>query len=422
VRGIFDRIASREVKNEESTRYGLVDQMWADFFHGGAMSRSSISVNWKKALTVTTVLACTRRIAEGNATVPFKLYRKVDGKRMEATDHPLYDLLSTKPNDWQSSVEFRETQAFHAVLAGNAYAYKNTVGDKILELILLDPGRCKPKQATDYSINYQLTGLDGSQVTVPAENIWHLRGPSWDTVEGLDIVKLTREAIGLAIATEQSHAAFHANGVRPSGLISVDGVLKEKELIRLAAWVRKNFAGVDNTGKLMAVDRNATFTSTQIKGVDAEHVATRAFQVEQICSALGVMPIMIGHSDKTATYASTENMLLAHLVHTVRPWHRRTEGSADSQLLTREERRQGYYTGFTDGEFLRAAAKDRADFNKIALGGGGNPGWLTPNEVRGHEDLEPINGGDKLYMPQNIAPIGPDGRAMMPETQSSTGA
>lgn len=425
MRGLFGSFAANERKDE--SRYGLVDQMWADFFAGYTPSKTGIAVNWKSALSVTTVLACCRVRADGLATVPWKLYQRteksVNGKtvvgRREARDHPLFDLLATAPNEWMTSLEFRETQSFHVDLAGHSYAFLNRMRGEIVEMILLDPGRVTGKVNADYSRTYTLQGLDGTSETVPGDVIWHVKGPSWDTIDGLNVVKLAREAIGLALATEATHANFHRQGARPSGVLAVDPALNEASLTRLAAWVRRHFGGSENAGKIMVVDRAAKFTPVQMTGVDAQHIETRKFQVERICEVLRVMPIMIGFSgDKNATFASAEQMFLAHLVHCVRPIHRRFGGSGDLFLLTKEDRQQGHYTGFVDADFLSPAMKDKGEFNKIALGGGGNPGWLTPNEVRGFDELPPIEGGDSLYVGINTAPIGSDGRPMVPDRQS----
>lgn len=416
MRGLFGALAGQiEGKADGGTVFGSIEEMWRGLF-GSYSSRSGETVSWQKSLEVTTILACVRRIAEGNATVPLKVYRKVDGQRQEATGHPLFDLLATAPNDWQNSLEFRETLSVHAALAGNAYVFKNWVQDRIVELLPLDPGSVTVDQDEDYRLQYRVTGRDGSVRLMSSREIWHIRGTSWDSIRGLDVVKLAREAIGLALATEHTHAEFHANGVRPSGIVSVEGTLDDKQLVKLAAWVKANFAGVAKTGRVLTVDRKADFKPIQMTGVDSQHLETRNHQIEELCRALGVLPIMVGHYDKAATYASVEQMLLAHLIHTVRPNHRRLEYSMDHQLLTQDERRAGYYTGFTDAEFLRAAAKDRAEFYKVALGGGGNPGWLRPNDVRSFEDLSPETGGDHLYAPIALGPIGPDGRPQGPDT------
>lgn len=413
-------------ERKEDTRYGLVDQMWADFFGGSAMSKTGISVNWKSALTVTTVLACARVRADGLATVPWKAYQRTEEKggkagRKEARNLPIYDLLATAPNEWMTSLEFRETMNMHIDLVGNAYVFKNVVRDEIVEMILLDPGRVTLKQEADYSTTYTLTGLDNSQVKLTRQQIWHVKGPSWDTIEGLNIVNFAREAIGLALATEESHANFHRNGARPSGVIAVEPALGEQNLVKLAAWVRRHFGGTQNVGKVMVLDRAAKFQPIQMSGVDSQHIETRKFQVERICEVMRVMPIMIGFSgDKNQTFASAEQMFSAHLVHCVRPIHRRVGGSADLHLLTKKQRQQGYYTGFVDADFLSPVMKDKGDYNKMALGGGGSPGWLSVNEVRAFDELPPIDGGDSLFVPANMAVIGPDGVPKLISPSQST--
>lgn len=420
MKGLLGSLFGGSEQKDES-RYGIVDQMWSDFFGGFATSKTGISVNWKSALSVTTVLACCRVRADGHATPPWKLYQRtekdVNGKtvvdRREARDNPLYDLLATAPNEWMTSLEFRETQSFHVDLAGRSYAFLNKVRGEIVEMILLDPDRVVCRVAADYTRTYVLNGLDGTTQTVPADQIWHVKGPSWDAIEGMNIVRYAAEAIGLALATEESHAHFHRNGARPSGILSADGSLGTESLTRLAAWVRRHFGGAQNAGKIMVVDRAAKFTPVQMTGVDSQHIETRKFQVERICEVLRVMPIMIGFSgDKNATFASAEQMFLAHLVHTVRPIHRRFGGSADLFLLTKQQRRDGFYTGFVEGDFLSPALKDKSEYNQKALGSS-SAGWVTPNEVRGWDELPPIEGGDRLYVPANMVAIDENGKPLL---------
>jgi hypothetical protein len=76
-------------------------------------------------------------------------------------------------------------------------------------------------------------------------------------------------------------------------------------------------------------------------GVDAQHIETRKHQVEEVCRFLGVMPIMVGYSDKATTYASAEQMFLAHAVHTLSPRWTRCRAVDDANLLTDKERADG---------------------------------------------------------------------------------
>ena len=58
--------------------------------------------------------------------MPTKVYKKPrGGKREEAFDHPLYELLDSEPNEWQDPLQFKETLAVHCAVTNNAYAFKN---------------------------------------------------------------------------------------------------------------------------------------------------------------------------------------------------------------------------------------------------------------------------------------------------------
>lgn len=367
-------------------------------FGAGYESKTGVTVTWQKALEVTTVLRCVRVLADGVATVPLKLMQlDPSGVRAEATEHPVSELLSESPNEIQTSLEFREQLMMHLGLCNNAFVFKSRASNgKLLELLPFEPGKIEVAKQSDGTLRYTATLPGGQRINVPADNMWHMRVAAWNGWMGQETVRLAREAIGLALATEGAHAGLHKNGVQSSGIYSVEGTLNADQHKALVKMLKDQHAGTDNSGLPFILDRNATWKPTAMTGVDAEHVDTRRLQVEEICRAFGVMPIMVGLSDKTATYASSEQMFLAHAVHTVRPWHRRWEASIRKNLLTPAERRGGYYPKFFDSELLRGAAKDRGEFYARALGSGGSEAWATQNEVRGWEDLPPKKGGDEL--------------------------
>ena len=372
--------------------------------YGGRESKAGVSVGWSQALDVASVQACVRVLRNGVAQVPFPLMQEVDGRRRKAVDHPVYKVLS-RPNAWQTSFTFRETVMTHLALTGNAFVWKGMVGSgrelRVLEPI--DPSLVAVTRERDGSMSYKVTAQDGTARVFSAGEIWHIRGASWTPWIGMDAVRLARDAIGLAIATEQSHADFHKSGARVSGLLSMDGAISKDKFESLSAWLDRHQQGGDRAGKPLILDNDAKWSTFSMSGVDSEHLATRFMQVEEICRGFGVMPIMIGQSDKAATYASAEQMFLAHVVHTLSPWYARIEQSVDAELLTDEDRAAGYYSKFMTNGLMRGAATDRAAFYASALGSG-SPGtaWLTTNEVRGFEDLDAMDGGDVL--PTGIPP------------------
>lgn len=388
-------------KREQPQNLVFEEAFWREIGLGIGTS-SGETVTWRSALAVTTALRCGLVIADAVSTVPCKLmFRDPNtGKRRTVTgdEHPLADILGWKANNWMDSLQFRETMTLHTVFSGNGFAYIVRARGKPKELIPLRPECVRVQQDIDYTLRYFIMGLDGTEVEAPAEDIWHVRGPSWDGWRGMDTVHMAREAIGLAMATEKAHATRFRNGISPSGVYSVTGTLDADGYKRLRRHIEDSMAGTHNGGKPFVLDRDAKWTPTQMSGVDAEHVATRELQIQEICRAFGVMPIMVGFSDKTATYASAEQMFLAHAVNTARPWHRRMEASMETNLLTVQEFRKGYYIKFFDTELLRGAAADRAEYYGKMF----QVGALSPNQVLELEDMDGFAGGDTHFVPANM--------------------
>jgi HK97 family phage portal protein len=382
-----------------------------DLFHEiyrGRMTATGKTVNVATAIEVAAVFACNRVIGNGMAQVPLKLMREsADGrKRVPAKDHRLYKTLGSRPNRWQTSFQWRQMVSWHVELCGDHFSFINRVFGEVVELFPFTPGAVKVIELDPGEFQYEITAPNGSKKIYPSKSILHVRGPSWDGIRGLEVVKLAREAIGLAIATEESTASLHKNGVRPTGVYTVPGELNETQHKQLSSWIEKHYAGSEKTGLPLILDRDGTWVGTQMTGVDAQALETRKNQIEEICRFHGVMPIMAGYSDKAATYASAEQMFLAHKENCLAPRWTNYEQSFDASLLTEKERDSGLYFNFTEEGMIRGAIKDTKD----VILGYVNGGLLTPNEGRALLDRNPMDDeeSDKLRIPANITGAVPE--------------
>lgn len=365
--------------------------------YGGAASKAGVPVNWDTAMQCAVAFACARVIANGLGQVPFRLMRETDGKREPARGHPLFDLFAWAPNGWQTSTELMETLALHLVFAGQAVVWKNRVLRKVSELLPLAPGDVSIDRK-GWDITYKAS-IGNQTVVLPPDEVWHLRGPSWNGWEGLDGVRIAREAIGLAVAEENHGGSAFKNGSLLGGILTTEANLNADQRKSLRESFEKVYGGESGSGRVAVMSNGMKFIPMTSSNVDSQFVEARRFQVEEVCRAFGVLPIMIGFSDKTATYASAEQMFLAHVVHTMGPWYSRIEQSAAVNLLTPEERAQGYYFKFFTQALLRGAAKDRAAFYTALY----NVGAMNPNEIRDLEDMNPYEGGDQYRVPLNMA-------------------
>lgn len=240
--GIIDRLLGRKVE-EKGVSF---DPVWLNWF-GSRQSKAGVAVSWERALDVSTVFACLRVIANGVSQVPLQVMKELpDGKgTVPAPDHPLYKVLNRRPNQWMTAFELLETMIFHVALTGNAFFYKNMVRGKVKELIPIDPGSVSITRNNDYSLTYRVSGLDGRSMDFPQSMIWHVKGPSWDTWRGLDAVRQAREAIGLTIATENTQAEMHANGLQTSGVFSTTEKLGPEKYIEIQKWIAAQIGGAN---------------------------------------------------------------------------------------------------------------------------------------------------------------------------------
>lgn len=377
--------------------------------YGSRLSAAGVPVNWWTALQVTTVAACARVRAEG-LSVPFRVYQETGSGRKIAVDHPLHLLISRRPNDWQTSLEFLETISFHIDLTFNAFVFVNRVGfaREIRELIPIEPGRVTVEQRDDYSLVYKVRGKNGVEQVFPQDAIWHLRGPSWNSWHGLDAIAMTRNAIGLSAALEQGQSDSQGKGIQTTGVYSVKDKLSPTKFDELAAWMDKHLPGGDRAGKPMILDMEADFKRIAMSSVDQQLMETRKFQIEEICRGMRVWPIMVGHAgDQSPTFASASEFFQAHKTYTLDPMYRRISQSANVNLLGLDDLKAGYYTKFVINALMSSSPKDKAEYYAKMLGAGGAKGWGTQNEVRDLEDMDRIDDPKADELPQPIVKTTP---------------
>jgi HK97 family phage portal protein len=390
---LLDRIRSAFGRKASQLTY---DQI-ADAIDGmGGRTVAGVTVSASTALQVSTVLACVKVIADGCATPKLHVYRELSGRRREiATNIPEYRLLARRPNEWQTSYEWRRQMTVHAALTGTGLSLK-VRGDnrRVRELIPIQPGQWDVRRVGRYELRYRVWDEWGYIGEFTPEDVFVLNGLQWDWVRAMDAVSLARASVGLAIASERSQAGFHENGVKISGIYSVDGTLSAEQHERLRGALKR--AATDRAGEAMVLDRSAKFQPTSMTSVDAQHLETRRMQVEEVCRAFGVFPLMVGHSDKTATFASSEAFFAAHVKHTLAPWHAAWTQRIDEMLLDGS----GPLYGEFDTRYLLAGSmSDRARWARTMA----EMGIYTRNELRDEEGKDPIEGLDDPLTPMNMS-------------------
>ena len=369
------------------------------FFMG--TSSSGKPVNERTAMQMTAVYSCVRILAEAIAGLPLQLYRYTDtGGKEKALDHPLYLLLHDEPNPEMTSFIFRETLMTHLLLYGNAYAQiiRNGRGE-VLSLYPLMPNRMTVDRDEHGRLyySYQMQSDDGADmkqgtVQLSPEDVLHIPGLGFDGLVGYSPIAMAKNAIGLAIATEEYGSKFFANGATPGAVLEHPGLIKDPDKVR-ESW-NKAFRGSGNANKVAVLEEGMKYTPISIAPEQAQFLETRKFQIDEIARIFRVPPHMIGDLEKSS-FNNIEQQSLEFVKYTLDPWVCRWEQAMCRSLLTQEEKRRFFIKFNVDG-LLRGDYKSRMDGYAV----GRQNGWLSANDIRELENMDqiPEEDGGNLYL------------------------
>ena len=369
------------------------------FFMGN--STSGKTVTERSAMQMTAVYSCVRILAEAIAGLPLQLYKYTDtGGKEKAIEHPLYLLLHDEPNPEMTSFIFRETLMTHLLLWGNAYAQiiRNGKGE-VLSLYPLMPNRMTVDRDEHGRLyySYQMQTDDGADmkqgtVVLSPQDVLHIPGLGFDGLVGYSPIAMAKNAIGLAIATEEYGSKFFANGATPGAVLEHPGLIKDPEKVR-ESW-NAAFRGSGNANKVAVLEEGMKYTPISIAPEQAQFLETRKFQIDEIARIFRVPPHMIGDLEKSS-FNNIEQQSLEFVKYTLDPWVCRWEQAMNRSLLNEKEK-SGYFIKFNVDGLLRGDYQSR--MNGYAVGR--QNGWLSANDIRELENMDqiPDEDGGNLYL------------------------
>ena len=336
---------------------------------------SGANVNESTALTISTVYACTYKIASTVASLGLEVYER-NGREIEAANiHPAYDVVKYRPNEYQTAYEFWETIVSMAVLHGCGYALiERDNRGYVTNLICLDYYDVDRK-----FVNGQPVFSVKNVGMVQAENMLEICN-----LQRKSPIRLHRENLGLAKAAEEFGAEYFGSGGQMTGILSSDQPLKKEQMDLIqGSW---NAAQQQAGTKLLPF--GFKYSRISISPDEAQFIQTRKFQAEEICRIFSVPPTLVQLESQT-TYNNVEQQNLQFARHTISPWTKRIEQEIDRKLIQSRERPQ-IYSKFNLNDLYRGDMQTRASFYTQML----QNGVLNINEVRMKEDMNPTEGGD----------------------------
>lgn len=380
--------------------YGIDDPRMEEFLRGGMVTASGEFVGVEQAMKNPAVFRCVELISTATGMLPVHLFRGDDQGNIEkARDHPLYDLLLGQPNAWQTAFEFKSQMQATALTndkGAMALIVWSLIGpSRVLRMVPLDSDRMTLKQNDDWSISYVYRRKNGSTLSLAPEEVFHLRGLTFDGINGISRVRKASEAIGLALAAQRATSRLYRNGSFVDGVLETKGKLSDEAYARLTESWNDRYSGADNAGKTPLLEEETTYKPIGGSAKDAQAVEMRKLQVEEIARAFGVpRPLLM--MDDTGWGTGIEQLSIGFVRYSLNPWFRAWTEAISRSLLTQSDRDAGLYAKFNTGALLNGTLKDQGDFLAKLTGAGGSKPIMTANEARGFLDLTRHPDGDGL--------------------------
>jgi HK97 family phage portal protein len=296
----------------------------------------------------------------------------------------------------------------HLLLWGNAYAQiiRNGKGE-VIALYPLMPNRMRVDRDTRGNLYYSYTRysdeaptLNGITVTLRPSDVLHIPGLGFDGLVGYSPIAMAKNAIGLAMATEEYGAKFFANGAAPGGVLEHPGTIKDPQKIK-DSW-NTAYQGSGNAHKVAVLEEGMKFQSIGIPPEQAQFLETRKFQINEIARIFRVPPHMVGDLEKSS-FSNIEQQSLEFVKYTLNPWVIRWEQSLQQSLILPSEKTSLFIKFNVDG-LLRGDYQSRMNGYSV----GRQNGWMSANDIRELEDMNRIpaeEGGDLYLVNGNMLPL-----------------
>lgn len=360
----------------------------------GRNTKSGVGITEDGALSLSAVYAAINKISSTLASLPLNLYRETADGNVLAKEHPAFVLVNSEPNGDDTSFTFIERMLSDALMYGCAYAEieRGEVTGRASNLHPLDPTMIRAEFVDGQRIFRQ---TDTGFVFYPDDLI------VLECFRGKSPIRLHMENLGITAAAMEYGARFFGTGGNIGGFLMTDKSLTDDQYFRLKNTWSAQHQGIHNAHETAILEHGLKFERSTIPPDEAQFIATRKFQVEEVARIFGIPPILI-QADGATTYNNVEQILIAFTQQTLIPWARRFEMELDRKLIPERERGE-FHTRFDMRSLLRGDLDSRREYYATAI----QHGFMSINEVRKAEDLNGIGEmGDQHFVQVNQIPLG----------------
>lgn len=383
-------------------------------FGSGNKSHAGVSVTVESSLGVPAVYACVQVISQDVAKLPLITYRRLKRGKERAIDWVGYRALHNRPNPEMTSYEWREFVTSHVASWGNSYSEIDwTNSGTVRGLWPLRPDRMRITRKNGRLI-YHYTLPNGQEKDLAAWRIHHIKGLGADGVMGWSPTRVGMQSVGLNIAAEEYGARWYVGGGQPRVIAVHPNRLSQTAQEKLQNAIEGSMSGLSNSHRVKVLEEGVQLHKVGVPAEEAQFLEAQEWGAHQVCRLYRMPPHKIGLL-KNATFSNIEHQAIEYVTDTLQPWLVRHEQALSRDLLSETEQAELFFEYLIDGA-LRGDVKSRNESYAI----GRQWGWLSANDIRERENLNPIEGGDSYLVPLNMVASGQTAPAVGKDRRSQS--
>lgn len=350
------------------------------------------------------VYANVNVISEAVADIQFELYKLKAGDKVEQVkEHPLLELLF-RVNSFQTKWEFIYLVQTYLLLQGECPIYlagKTSEKSAPTEMWILRPDylRIIPGDVENneyvYAYKYEMPGKE--ILTFAPWEILFLRVPDpTNAYRGMGVIQAAKDTILVNEYSTQWNRNFFFNSARPDAVLMTDQKLDPDILTRLQQKWYEKFGRVDKSQRVAVLEAGLKYQQVQMSVKDMDFQNGQMWTRDKIMAMFRNTKMSLGIVDDV-NRANAEASEYMHNKHTIAPKMRRICDYLNEFLVPLFGK--DLFLSFDDptpeSEEIKMK-KWEIGLNRV----------YTVNELREEEGLDPVEGGDVIYMPVGNVPLG----------------
>ena len=338
-------------------------------------------------------------LAQETADIELKLMRRKAQSEFEEVDsHPVLDLLY-KVNPLYTSYLLWEATEAHLDLVGEAFWWLGGPVNRPKEIWVLRPDWVSIKDTKGKLIsNYEYGPPGDKKEKIPFEQVIHFKdfNPR-NSFRGYGPVKAGAKQIDENNFQQDYSRNFFYNSALPAGGLQTDQNLEEDQYERIRDDWEATHRGSKKAWKIAILEAGLKWQDIGLNQKEMDFIEGRRLTRDEVLAIFRVPKPLLTFDDVNRAAAKEARAIL--LENVIRHKMQRITAFLNEFLLPR----YGDDSLFFD--FKDPVPNDQAQAIQY-YNSGLQHGWLTRNEVREMEDLQPIEGGDKLLVPFSLQDIG----------------